>query len=114
MEALISFILWVGFVLLLTRLRRGSHLFGQEYSGAQSPNQSHLVGDHELRWVPPVKDVDPACGKTVTTEKAKPSVYAGKVYYFCSRECREIFEAAPDLYVGHRPVNRPELEHSHV
>lgn len=40
------------------------------------------------------------CGKTVTTDKAKPSVYAGNVLYFCSRECREVFEAVREFYVG--------------
>ena len=50
----------------------------------------------------------------MTTDKAKPSVYAGNVYYFCSRECREVFEAAPNLYVGGGDPNHPNLEHSHA
>ena len=53
-----------------------------------------------MRWIPPAKDVDPVCGKTVSTATAKPSVHEGSVYYFCSRECREVFEAAPEQYVG--------------
>lgn len=51
----------------------------------------------------------------MTTDKAKPSVYDGNVYYFCSRECREAFEAAAHLYVGpEAEANRKNLEHSHV
>jgi YHS domain-containing protein len=67
-----------------------------------------------LRWVPPVKDTDPVCGKTVRTDRAKPSVYAGNVYYFCSRECREVFEAAPNLYLGNGDADQQNLEHSHA
>ena len=52
-----------------------------------------------LRWIAPPEDTDPVCGKSIPTECAKPSLHGGWVYYFCSRECREIFEAAPDRYV---------------
>jgi YHS domain-containing protein len=68
----------------------------------------------KLRWVPPVEDPDPVCGEMVTTDKAKPSVYAGTVYYFCSRECREVFEAAPHFYVGCGDAEQRNLEHSHA
>ena len=68
-----------------------------------------------MRWIPPAKDVDPVCGKTVSTHGAKPSVSDGSVYYFCSRECREIFETAPEQYVGpHAKGPQPQLENSHV
>ena len=62
----------------------------------------------DLRWVAPAKDIDPACGRVVTTDKAKASVYDGHVYYFCSRECREVFEAAPQSYLNEG------TEHSHA
>ncbi len=45
------------------------------------------------------KDVDPVCHEGVRAAHARPSVHEGKIYYFCSRECREIFEAAPQLYI---------------
>ena len=59
-------------------------------------------------------DVDPVCGKTVRTDRAKPSVFAGTVYYFCSRECRERFEAAPELYVPGAVDGAPAREEDHV
>ena len=62
-----------------------------------------------LKWVPPAKDVDPVCRKTVSTDEARPSVHGGVVYYFCSSECREIFEAAPEQYVGPRDAVRDNL-----
>ncbi len=78
-------------------------------------NGSAYPDSGEPRWVAPAKDVDPVCSKTVSTDKAKPSVFGGNVYYFCSRECREVFEAAPDIYVGGNQSRRTgQLEHSHV
>ncbi len=72
-------------------------------------------GDREqLRWVPPETDVDPVCGKTVHTQGAKSAVHDGTVYYFCSRECREQFEAAPHLYVGTQAHPQPkQMDHAH-
>ena len=67
-----------------------------------------------LNDLPAKKDTDPVCGKTVTTDRAKPSVYAGNVYYFCSHECREVFEAALDLYAVVGGPDHPKLEHSHA
>ena len=59
--------------------------------------------------------VDPVCGKTVRPSAAKPSVHDGSVYYFCSRDCREIFEAAPEQYLEPRAETlQPQLENRHV
>lgn len=44
-------------------------------------------------------DTDPVCGRIINIEKAKPSVYRRTAYYFCSRECRESFEAAPHTFL---------------
>jgi YHS domain-containing protein len=101
MEALLYFVLWAVFIWLISL-----HL--------ETPKRSSEGNNLGLRWVPPAKDADPVCGKTVTTDRAKPSVYAGNVYYFCSRECREIFEAAPNLYLGNGDADQQKLEHSHA
>ncbi len=114
MEALFYFALWAGLIFLMMRLGCGAHVMGHGQDTGQTQSKSGNVGDPGLRWVPPKKDTDPVCGKTVTTDKAKPSVYAGNVYYFCSRECREVFEAAPDLYAGGGDPNQPKLEQSHA
>jgi YHS domain-containing protein len=64
--------------------------------------------------VPPQTDVDPVCGKTVHTDRAKPSVHDGTVYYFCSRECRERFEAAPQHYLGQKADKQSkQMDHAH-
>lgn len=115
MEALIYFALWAGLIFLMMRFGCGSHVMGHGHSHNKKAQSGQEDSDNaSLRWVPPAKDVDPVCGKTVATDKAKPSVHAGSVYYFCSRECREIFEAAPDQYLSGGKSNPPKLEHSHA
>jgi YHS domain-containing protein len=112
MEALLYFALWAGFIFLMMRFGCGSHIMGHGHGNGQAHNSPEKAGNLELRWTPPKKDTDPVCGKTVTTDKAKPSVYAGNVYYFCSRDCREAFEAAPDIYVNGGDPKQSKLEHS--
>ena len=114
MEALLYFALWAGVFFLMMRFGCGAHIMGHGHGKERVQSEPGKPGDPELCWVPPMKDSDPVCGKTVATDKAKPSVHAGNVYYFCSRECREVFEAAPDVYVGGGDDNRPKLEHSHA
>lgn len=114
MEALLYFAFWAGLIFLMMRFGCGAHVMGH---GRDSRNAHRSAGSEtgrELRWTAPESDVDPVCGKTVATDKAKLSVFDGTVYYFCSRECRELFEAAPDLYVGGgRRPDIPRMEHSH-
>lgn len=114
MEALLSFAVWAGLIFLMMRFGAGAQIMGHGDGNGQTQTAPGEVGTPALRWVPPEKDTDPVCGKTVTTEKAKPSVYDGNVYYLCSRECREVFEAAPGLYVGGGDPDHPKLEHSHA
>ena len=49
------------------------------------------------------KKIDVVCKEAVSVDRAKPSVHEGNFYYFCSRECREVFEATPEMYVSERP-----------
>ncbi len=95
------------------RVGCGAHVTGHGHD-ARSGGQD-AENDQNLRWIPPKRGVDPVCGSTVKTAGAKPSVYDGNVYNFCSRDCREIFEAAPQAYVGieHGRADRT-LAHSHV
>lgn len=96
MEALLYFVIWAAAFFLMMRLGCGAHAMGHHHG---SPEPRSQARNAELRWVPPEKDRDPVCGNMVATAKAKPSVYDGMVYYFCSRECREQFETAPHLYL---------------
>ena len=112
MEALLYFALWGGLFFLMMRFGCGAHVVGRRAAPTETPRET---GEQAaLRWVPPAKDTDPVCGKTVRTEAAKSSVYGGAVFYFCSRECREVFEAAPDLYVSPGASVPPKLERTHA
>ena len=65
--------------------------------------------------------IDPVCGMEVEADNAGEHVSYGMiVYYFCSAECREKFEADPARYVtdleGKRQVDTaaiPEDQQSH-
>lgn len=116
METLLYFALWGGAIFLLMRLGCGAHVMGHGQGRAREEGRddSSEGAATDLRWVAPRKDTDPVCGKTVATANAKPSVYDGYVYYFCSRECREVFEAAPDIYApGQNHRRARELGHDH-
>lgn len=114
MESLLYFALWAAAIFLMMRFGCGAHVMGRGHGGGKTEKERETGHDSTLRWVPPEEDLDPVCGETVKTERAKPSVHAGNVYYFCSRECREAFEAAPDLYVGGDGPSPRKLEHSHA
>ena len=110
MSALLWFAIWGVVIFLMMRFGCGAHVLGHGHEGASGGPDGG-----KLRWVPPETDVDPVCGKTVKTADGKPSVFDGHVYYFCSRDCREVFEAAPGLYVGDgRKGEAEQLEGSHA
>jgi len=48
--------------------------------------------------------IDPVCGMEVDPRKTKyKSVYKGKVYYFCSYQCKKAFDENPEYYLVHGP-----------
>lgn len=117
MNELVYFMLWAGIIFLMMRFGCGAHMMGHGRGKAKhGEGESEEQTAEKLRWTPPADDVDPVCGKTVTTETAKPSVHDGHVYYFCSRDCRERFEAAPTQYLAADDAKRlptlPENEHA--
>ncbi len=114
MPGLLSFLLFAGFFYLMMRFGCGAHVMGHGHSQNGSGDAGKRDGIRNLKWLPPATDVDPVCGKSVQTAGAKSSVHDGTVYYFCSRDCREIFEAAPTQYVDqHANPQHPPMEHSH-
>lgn len=115
MEAIFYFLFWALILFVMMRFGCGAHVMGHGKAKPDRADGSGKAAAESLQWVPPASDVDPVCGKSVKTDSAKPSVHAGSVYYFCSRECREIFEAAPGQYVGPDTKDpNPQLESSHV
>lgn len=114
MGALLYFAIWTVLFFILMRLLCGAYVTGQGHISSSRRDSVSPNENDDLRWVAPKRAKDPVCHKQIATESAKPTVYDGDVYYFCSRECREIFEAAPDLYVGGKSPPTRRLEHSHV
>lgn len=115
MESLLYFAFLAGLIFLMMRFGCGAHIMGHDHGKAKRSSDGAAGSTENLRWVPPETDFDPVCGKTVRTDRARSSVLDGTVYYFCSRECREIFEAAPEQYIGGGVLSGDKkLERSHV
>ena len=91
MEALIYFLLVAALFAVMMRFGCGAHVLG---------HRGKVGSGDQTRLIPPTKDKDPVCGMIVETAKAKTSVYAGRLYYFCSTSCRDKFEASPVSYIG--------------
>ena len=46
------------------------------------------------------KEMDRVCGMWVENQGAQlTSVYKGEMYYFCSQECKEQFDQAPERFM---------------
>ena len=130
MDTIWQLLLFGGLIYLMMRFGCGAHMFGH---GSKDKKDAHAgghggccgggggkhadasAGGGQHQRMPPKMDTDPVCGKTVSTEKAKTTVHGGLVYFFCSPQCREAFEAAPHNYVdGGQPDKVKRLEHTHV
>ena len=113
METLLWFAVLGGLFFLMMRVGCGSHVMGHGHGQRGGTDKSS--GDRDsMRWAPPAADIDPVCGKTVDTSTAKSAVHAGTVYYFCSNECRERFEAEPWRHVGAQASRKSQqMEHTH-
>jgi len=112
MEMLLYIALWGALIFLMMRFGCGSHVMGHghgRHAGHSTDRASKSTG---TRWVPPDKDVDPVCGMTVVPKDAKSAVHDGTVYYFCSSNCREKFEASPTSYLAAGGQSQ-HMEHNH-
>ncbi len=114
MELILTIAVWAGLFFLMMRLGCGAHIIaGRQKNGPSSSSQANAQAP-ELTRVAAEKSIDPVCKKTISTHIAKTNVHAGKVTYFCSRDCREIFEAAPELYISTADTTKNQTEHAHV
>jgi YHS domain-containing protein len=108
MQTLIYFLIWGALIFLMMRFGCGAHVMGHGHGHGGSGSSS----DGKVRWIPPEKDVDPVCGMSVETAKAKSAVHEGHIYYFCSEDCRQKFEANPASYL--KPASASQgMEHHH-
>jgi YHS domain-containing protein len=114
MDTLLYFLIWGALIFLMMRFGCGAHVMGHGHGHEDSHAQGRgSPSGGNIRWTPPEKDVDPVCGMTIGTANAKSAVHEGHVYYFCSQDCREKFEAAPASYLK-SPANASHvMEHHH-
>lgn len=103
MQTLLFFLLWAGAIFLMMRLGCGAHVIGHghRHGSDQSPQ-------------PPEKAVDPVCGMTVETAKAKSSFFDGRAYFFCSQDCWDKFEASPASYAKGTAGRTETMEERHA
>jgi len=98
LENVFYFVIWGALFFVMMRFGCGAHIMGHGHRHGGTGSDDHRDAGN-LRWVPPDRAVDPVCGVAVQTAGAKSTIHDGHVYYFCSQDCREKFEAAPASYV---------------
>ncbi|MCK6454082.1 MAG: YHS domain-containing protein [Alphaproteobacteria bacterium] len=113
METVLYLLVWGLAIFLMMRFGCGSHAMGHGHGHSRSGKNEPASGDGDLRWVPPESAVDPVCGMTIPTAGARSAVHDGNVFYFCSAQCRDRFEAAPADF-GKAPAAPSVKEHHHV
>ncbi|MRR15008.1 MAG: efflux RND transporter periplasmic adaptor subunit [Deltaproteobacteria bacterium] len=63
--------------------------------------------------VPAAVEIDPVCGMRVKPETAlkarRESLHQGKIYYFCSDQCKQLFESNPESFLT--PAGKHTAEH---
>ena len=98
LQNVLYLLIWAGLFFVMMRFGCGAHIMGHAHHHGATRSDDHSEAGN-LRWVPPDRTVDPVCGMNIQTAGAKSAIQDGHVYYFCSRNCREKFEAAPASYV---------------
>lgn len=127
MESILPYLLWGGLLVLMLRFGCGSHLLGHRHgkhghdkAGSDGAVHGHgcCGGGPATDEIPPPRGArqnsphkpatrrDPVCGMSVDADAATTMVHAGKVHYFCSRDCREIFETSPATYLDGADLGR--------
>lgn len=97
LKSALTLIAWVALFFLMMRYGCGAHMMGRH-------------GRHGLHEQNKADVRDPVCGMAVQQDAASAAaVHQGRTYFFCSRGCRDKFEASPDKYAETTPV-----EHRHA
>jgi YHS domain-containing protein len=109
MTSTIYYLLWAALFFVMMRFGCGAHVMGHGHHRGHAGADDGKLGD----MTSPSKATDPVCGMTVETAAAKSSLYDRRVYYFCSQNCREKFEAVPESYAKSARGASPQKEHHH-
>ncbi len=106
MQPLIYFLIWAVLIVVMMRFGCGAHVLGHGHGRGHGDRRSGSERG-------PGTEIDPVCGMSVPTATAKTFVHGGTTYYFCSQDCRDKFEAAPQRYAGLQGPRHHSEEHAH-
>ncbi len=96
MSGLVSFLLFAAFFFLMMRFGCGAHA---GHGGHHGNHENHGSDNGHIT----ASGTDPVCGMHVDAGAGFAKTYRGAKYRFCSRDCLEKFDAAPDKYSGKLP-----------
>ncbi len=88
MDGLLSLLLFAVLFAVMMRFGCGAHMAHGRHGGHRS---KHVADD---------KHTDPVCHKDVPPSEGYGKMYAGTLYRFCSKQCLDAFEAAPEQFLG--------------
>ncbi len=88
MDGLISLLMFAVFFYLMMRFGCGAHMV----HGKHDKNVDQGGTD--------VKHIDPVCGMQISPEEGYGKMQEGRLFRFCSRNCLDKFDAAPDKFLN--------------
>lgn len=88
MEGLLTFLAFAGLFYLMMRYGCGAHMV----HGHGRQGMNHRAPGSPSR--------DPVCGMNVAPTTGYGRMYQGREYRFCSRQCLDQFDAAPERYLS--------------
>ena len=96
MEGLFSLLLFAALFYFMMRFGCGAHMVhGHAGHGGQGGHGGTLPLEGGV--------ADPVCGMSVELGKGYAKMHEGRQYRFCSRQCLDQFEAAPQRYAKGGP-----------
>jgi len=104
-QNILYFLFWAALFIVMMRFGCGAHIMGHRHRGAGPSGTGQGAG-----WTLPTRATDPVCRMTVAIAGAKSAVHAGRVYFFCSQDCRDKFERNPTAYEKASDVPSREVE----
>lgn len=108
-QSVLYLLVWAALFAVMMRFGCGAHVMGHHYRDDTRPSGS----GYGAGWILPAKATDPVCGMTIDSAGAKSAVHAGRVYFFCSQDCRDKFERNPTAYekASDIPSHQAEAHH---
>ena len=97
MNNLVWFLIYAGLFFIMMRYGCGAHML-RGHSGHKGHNGHGHPHDHDHNINAQTAATDPVCGMQVDEDKGYSKMHEGKLYRFCSRDCLDKFESAPEQY----------------